>query len=114
MTMTRRRGGSRNNHPNNGENKNVKKPNVNMHRNEARYEPIDSRRAKRNIYITHGFTKELLPTIVQEQIQDIYGYIDKMTAIQINLQNSQYLSVGHSMAINYGLHDKEDVITTFC
>ena len=81
------------------------------------YEPGAIYRAQGNLQISKNLTEIIIPNKICEYIDDIYRYMDKITAIHCYDNNIKLLNIdgdnnrlddNNIMIINYGFHDKEN------
>eukprot|EP01084_Bolivina_argentea_P142567 250458_1 len=73
------------------------------------YEPDSLQRARGNIRISHKLTTSIIPSLIRENIPDLYDYMDKMVATNNFCVYGQELCV-----IDYGFHDKNTNEILYC
>jgi len=67
------------------------------------YDPNPKHRAKKNIKISNELTEQIIPSVIKENIFNIYDYMDKTTAMQIDNEFNN----GKIRIINYDFHCKK-------
>eukprot|EP01084_Bolivina_argentea_P086923 157066_1 len=70
------------------------------------YSPNGLDRAQGYIKITKMFTEKIIPKMIEENIENVYNFMDKATAIAI--YHKAYYDNGKVMVFNYGFHSKLD------
>jgi len=82
---------------------------------DASYAPPSTIRAIGNISIPLKLTKTIIPSRVNlKNIDNLYSYMDKLTALQWNEEDDQKLNIGDVKAMDYDLYDKDTGEKLYC
>lgn len=90
------------------------KKNHGKRRSGTSYYPNTSLRAQGNIQISKQFTETIIPSTIRENIGNIYGFMDKYTAICHQLQQHSHSNNALSKIFNYGFHHRLSGEPLYC